>query len=103
VKSDSADDASFILGDAEAVVIVQAYGLAVARASHTLKELTDRLVEKGIEVKHAIYPVAGRMPGHMNVLLADAEVPYDIVYEMDGSTASSVRSTWCWCSARTMW
>ncbi len=83
VRDTAASDVGVLLGYARRVVVVPGYGLAVAQAQHGVRELADLLEKRGIDVKYAIHPVAGRMPGHMNVLLAEADVPYDALWEME--------------------
>ncbi len=101
VKSASVEAVAVLLDAARRVVIAPGYGLAVAQAQHAVHNLMDLLEERGVEVEFAIHPVAGRMPGHMNVLLAEADIPYEQLRTWTRSTRPSARRTWYWCSART--
>ena len=96
VKSATPEDAASILASARRVIIVPGYGMAVAQAQHKLRELTDLLTKKGVQVDFAIHPVAGRMPGHMNVLLAEADIPYDRMHEMEDINRTSRSAMWRW-------
>ena len=96
VKSETAEGAAQILEQASLVVVVPGYGMAVAQAQHRLRELYEQLHRRGVDVRFAIHPVAGRMPGHMNVLLAEANIPYDKLVEMDDVNPDMPQATCAW-------
>jgi NAD(P) transhydrogenase subunit beta len=103
VRTTSPEETALLLDSARLVVVVPGFGAAAAQAQHKIRELSDMLMRRGVEVRFAIHPVAGRMPGHMNVLLAEANIPYDLLFDLDAINPEFPQADACSLSARTTW